>query len=115
MNNKKEMIYYIRAQPSITNLSPLLVNKARNWFYEEFNRIMKDIYMAKHPFQFLSYLYALSYGGGCYIPITQDASASAYQIMSDFFLDEILGMKTNLLPEISTIFILLSSKSSRSS
>lgn len=92
------MIYYIRAQPSITNLSPLLVNKAINWFYEEFNRIMKDIYMAKHPFQFLSYLYALSYGGGCYIPITQDASASAYQIMSYFFLDEILGMKTNLLP-----------------
>ncbi|KAK8499209.1 hypothetical protein V6N12_076059 [Hibiscus sabdariffa] len=74
------------------------VNKAINWFYEEFNRIMKDIYMAKHPFQFLSYLYALSYGGGCYIPITQDASASAYQIMSYFFLDEILGMKTNLLP-----------------
>ncbi|KAK8488086.1 hypothetical protein V6N11_019756 [Hibiscus sabdariffa] len=36
--------------------------------------------------------------GGCYIPITQDASGSAYQIMSYFFLDEILGMKTNLLP-----------------
>lgn len=31
-------------------------------------------------------------------PITQDAAASAYQIMSDFLLNEEMARRTNLIP-----------------
>ncbi|KAI5658856.1 hypothetical protein M9H77_27649 [Catharanthus roseus] len=34
----------------------------------------------------------------CKIPITQDASASAYQILSYFLLDETLAFRMNLIP-----------------
>ena len=54
---------------------------------------------AKHPFQFFSHLpslFDLNIDAG--IPITQDASASAYQIMSYFLLNETLAKRTNLIP-----------------
>lgn len=47
---------------------------------------------AKAPFQFLSNLLGLPNR-----PITQDASSSAYQIMSYFLLDESLAKRTNLI------------------
>lgn len=54
---------------------------------------------AKHPFQFLSGMLTSSYFGNSImnIPITQDASASAYQIISYFLLDETLAKRTNLI------------------
>lgn len=66
---------------------------------------------AKRPFQFISNVLLINFGdigGGQYnvkkfkymynTPITQDASASAYQIMSYFLLDEELAKRTNLIP-----------------
>lgn len=54
---------------------------------------------AKHPFQFLSNFLSHSYDKShlANMPITQDASASAYQIMSYFLLDEGMARKTNLI------------------
>lgn len=52
---------------------------------------------AKRPFQFPANLFG--YGKKNVVrntPITQDASASAYQIMSDFLLA--LAIRTNLIP-----------------
>lgn len=56
---------------------------------------------AKHPFQFLANLVSFSISNPNIlksIPITQDASASAYQIMSYFLLDETMAKRTNLIP-----------------
>lgn len=56
---------------------------------------------AKRPYQFLANIIALSsqkWDLIARIPITQDASASAYQIMSYFLLDETLAKRTNLIP-----------------
>lgn len=64
---------------------------------------------AKQPFQFLSSVVTQDFAmkgieEGIYydnimdnIPITQDASASAYQIMSYFLLDERIAVRTNLI------------------
>jgi DNA-directed RNA polymerase len=60
---------------------------------------------AKHPFQLLSRIklscdYIINKSGERImdsIPITQDASASAYQIMSFFLLDKKMAMSTNLI------------------
>lgn len=55
---------------------------------------------AKHPFQFLSCFLPVFYSDIESIkrmPITQDASASAFQIMSYFLLDERMARKTNLI------------------
>lgn len=56
---------------------------------------------AKRPFQFLAHIigiFANKLNVHTSIPITQDASASAYQIMSYFLLDETLAKRTNLIP-----------------
>lgn len=50
---------------------------------------------AKRPFQFFANIIGFSDNT---TPITQDASASAYQIMSYFLLDETIAMRTNLIP-----------------
>lgn len=58
---------------------------------------------AKKPFQYISSLYAVSNNEPndiCSIPITQDASSSAYQIMSFFLLDEQIARSTNLFPSL---------------
>lgn len=73
---------------------------------------------AKHPFQFISgmleiILYRDMDSMGC-MPITQDASASAYQIMSYLLLDEKIAMSTNLIQnprsKIQDIYTLLLSE-----
>lgn len=51
---------------------------------------------AKHPCQFVSNLVGLP--NYCMQPITHDASASAYQLMSYFLLNENLAWRTNLIP-----------------
>ncbi|KAK7296945.1 hypothetical protein VNO77_46290 [Canavalia gladiata] len=55
---------------------------------------------AKRGFQFLSHMVSLVIHdkNDNSIPIIQDASASAYQIISNLLLDETLAMKTNLIP-----------------
>lgn len=58
---------------------------------------------AKRPFQFLANMIGLNSNKKISnkvtsIPITQDASASAYQIMSYFLLDETMAKRTNLIP-----------------
>lgn len=73
--------------------------------------------MAKHPFQFLSSFLPLFYKNfdslEC-MPITQDASASAYQILSYLLLDEVMAGFTNLIQspngEIDDIYTLILSQ-----
>ncbi len=61
---------------------------------------------SKNPFQLLANIVLYEYSKGdpkkleqmyLSVPITQDASASAYQIMSYYLLDEQMGIRTNLL------------------
>lgn len=52
---------------------------------------------AKRPFQFMSHTLCIMSYEFHYIPIVQDASASAYQIMSYFLLDVKIGISTNLI------------------
>lgn len=55
---------------------------------------------AKRPFQFISNMMSLGTNGPWYmVPITHDASASAYQIMSDFLLNVCMARRTNLIPD----------------
>lgn len=76
---------------------------------------------ARDPFQFLAKF--LSNERVCdlerlrylnRVPVTQDASASAYQIMSDFLLDAEIGRRTNLLPsssnEIQDLYLCLNNE-----
>lgn len=81
------------------------VNDAREWFvYYHYEIINNPIYFAreaKHPFQFLAKVIGLLNNKTEVLmntPITQDASASAYQIMSYFLMDDLLAKRTNLIP-----------------
>lgn len=93
---------------------------AKDWGYEfllniDYNSPLSLIDLtsgAKRPFQFLSNIVLIEVckdnaSKKC-IPITQDASASAYQIMSYFLMDESIARCTNLIPsengEIQDIF-----------
>ena len=79
------------------------------WFTNNFVQITENTVElaleAKRPFQFMAHLTRMmSFSKAnkevdhtC-MPITQDASASAYQIMSYFLLDETLAKRTNLIP-----------------
>ena len=78
---------------------------AIEWFEHEIDKIEENSFefarKAKRPFQFLANLTGLLSNNDSIlrrIPITQDASASAYQIMSYFLLDETLAKRTNLIP-----------------
>src|SRR5581483_7999524 len=70
---------------------------------EYVNTLIEGCASAKHPFQFLNSFKSItdSYGQLCMdnicIPITQDASASAYQILSYLLLDESIAKRTNLI------------------
>ncbi|XP_050217571.1 probable DNA-directed RNA polymerase [Mercurialis annua] len=93
--------------------------KALDWFNQNIELIADHPFKfargAKRPFQFLSNRIGISSNKTdklnvlSSIPITQDASASAYQIMSYFLLDETLAKRTNLIPsgEILDIFNLI--------
>ncbi|KAK8937126.1 hypothetical protein KSP39_PZI012556 [Platanthera zijinensis] len=79
--------------------------EANDWFIEHIDQIMKVMFQyvieAKHPFQFFKNIIGLAESKMevlSQIPITQDASSSAYQIMSYFMLDETMAKRTNLIP-----------------
>jgi DNA-directed RNA polymerase len=85
------------------------IKDASDWFETQYStNLSKSIenflltsYNAKNPFQFIASTLPLMVG--CkktmsQIPITQDASASAYQIMSYLMLDGQIASYTNLLP-----------------
>lgn len=81
------------------------VKEASDWLNDNFNLIGKNLIEyardAKHPFQFIAFVIAILSNDKNNIirmPITQDASASAYQIMSYFMLDETMAKRTNLIP-----------------
>ena len=80
----------------------LSVNEAEDWCNNKLQQIINDPFKnsieAKRPFQFLSNITGFQNKFFMNIPITQDASASAYQIMSYFLLDESLAKRTNLIP-----------------
>lgn len=68
---------------------------------ESANHLVELSVQAKHPFQFLSGFLSVYFNqidSIMRMPITQDASASAYQIMSYLLLDETIARKTNLIP-----------------
>lgn len=70
---------------------------------DNLNQLIEDARDAKHPFQFLAHVigYILAKNKLSLLsslPITQDASASAYQIMSYFLLDNTMAKRTNLIP-----------------
>ncbi|XP_022933021.1 uncharacterized protein LOC111439690 [Cucurbita moschata] len=64
------------------------------------NKDNQNITLAKRPFQFAANIYAMQNHKlkflKDFVPITQDAASSAYQIMSYFLLDESLAERTNL-------------------
>lgn len=95
-------------------------NDSYNWFFgNELQHDERIVFArdAKRPFQYLSNLIGLSKGmlnkANMYMkmPITQDASASAYQIMSYFMLDKKMAMRTNLIPsgedKIEDVYIMI--------
>lgn len=80
------------------------------WLIDNLNDIFNNKYKyglkAKRPFQFLANVTAIEkedYNVQAKTPITQDASASAYQLMSYFLLDVTIGSLTNLTPDDSQI------------
>lgn len=97
----------------------LTYNEASEWFsnnFESFKSSDESLIQfsvdASNPYQFISKVLCLKGTGNInlyQIPITQDASASAYQIMAYFLLDFEIAMKTNLIPtddnRISDIYI----------
>jgi len=63
---------------------------------DSFIQLARD---AKHPFQFIANVLSLEGNmDPTTIPVTQDASSSAYQIMSYLLLDVDLAMRTSLIP-----------------
>ncbi len=81
------------------------VDDALEWFDNSVSDILSNLLEfareAKRPFQFLANINANvnnKINVLTNIPITQDASASAYQIMSYFLLDETMAKRTNLIP-----------------
>ena len=88
-------------------------------WYQEFQKDLKDlpetyddpdqfiidiIAKARDPFQFLSKSICIEGINNIHmyqLPVTQDASASAYQLMSYFLLDKDLAIKTNLITDES--------------
>ena len=75
-----------------------------NWLESHYDEVLENRVQfacsAKRPFQFISSIVAYTSPNGIakYSPITQDASASAYQLMSYFLLDGALAYRTNLIP-----------------
>lgn len=81
---------------------------AHQWYIDQQNGKFSDESLiqfavdASDPYQFISKVLCIEGGNidPLQIPITQDASASAYQIISDFLLDREIAKKTNLFPDI---------------
>jgi hypothetical protein len=82
---------------SFESVNAALMLFSKDFFSKSLDYHIAFAQKAKHPFQFLANLF----GKGLNmkrVPIIQDASASAYQIMSYFLLDESLAKRTNLIP-----------------
>jgi len=86
--------------------------KAINWYSDEYegwgkmkvSDFIKLASGAKNPFQFISFRILLYYSNAysnC-LPITQDASSSAYQIMSFLLVDSEMAKYTNLIADGET-------------
>lgn len=82
------------------------LSNALEWFKENYSHfescdsLMNLALGASEPFQFISMIKSILKQNVDYnmIPVTQDASASAYQIMSYILLNKNMGRLTNLLP-----------------
>ncbi|CAI9786720.1 unnamed protein product [Fraxinus pennsylvanica] len=80
------------------------LGEALEWVDNNLSRINENLIAyareAKCPFQFIANILRIAQNKLNVLantPITQDASASAYQIMSYFLLDETMAKKTNLI------------------
>lgn len=86
------------------------INDAMLWFKDEYSLLLNNSFapdlikyasLGKKPFQLIAS--SIPFIQDCpelisNLPITQDASASAYQIMSFFLLDRDMAIYTNLIP-----------------
>ena len=95
-------------------------------YYDEQNKYKYDCFInfaqhASDPCQFLSKAYSNEYVSDNErlinlnrIPVSQDASASGYQIMSYLLLNPEMGKQTNLLPsydnEIKDLYLCLNNE-----
>lgn len=84
-------------------------NEAIEWYNENYvdfyhkEKVIQLSVYASNPFQFISKVISRYEGGKIdplQLPITQDASASAYQMMAYFLLDHEMAKKTNLIPSV---------------
>lgn len=97
------IIYEATAFHFDKHASPLLARRFTTTIlkkYINFDVYLQNAHYAKRPFQFLANMRAIANRKPEVlnkIPITQDASASAYQIMSYFLLDETMAKRTNLI------------------
>lgn len=82
-------------------------DEAHQWYLDQIHMklsgesLIQVAVDARDPYQFISKALCLEGGGKTnklQIPITQDASASAYQIISYFLLDKELAKNTNIIP-----------------
>ncbi|KAK4372699.1 hypothetical protein RND71_008083 [Anisodus tanguticus] len=95
---EEALLYHYKSYPSLedANIDFNEVRaEAQKQGRDEFLQIARE---ARHPFQFIAAEIALVLEKWEGFPVTKDASASAFQIMSYFLLDEDLAKSTNLLP-----------------
>lgn len=112
----KETQYYLRMQLASAAAFKYKkfssINEGRDWYLNNFERIcesdeslINSALQASDPFQFIAKVISCDrvsdqerIRGLNRVPVTQDASASAYQIMSYMLLNKEMGIRTNLLP-----------------
>lgn len=80
------------------------IEKAKKWIQLNSRNIRlnedSSIYECKRPFQFLAFFLGINNNNNDFLanaPITQDGSASAYQIMAYFLMNNDIAMYTNLI------------------
>ena len=103
--HKSKFGVYQDAMEFISKIIPDMVSKPT--FFEK--DIFMDTLCCRHPFQYISSCISLKTYADTgdlsvlrYTPVSQDASASAYQMMSYFLLDIDYGIHTNLLKKTNT-------------
>ncbi|KAK4344955.1 hypothetical protein RND71_035131 [Anisodus tanguticus] len=95
---EEALLYHYKSYPSLedANIDFNEVRaEAQKQGRDEFLQIARE---ARHPFQFIAAKIALVLEKWEGFPVTKDASASAFRIMSYFLLDEDMAKSTNLLP-----------------
>lgn len=108
--DKKEDVHMVLTSAAAFHYKKFIsYNDAHQWYLDQkriFNSSEKSLIQlavdASNPYQFISKVLCIEGGktDPMKIPITQDASASAYQIMSFFLLDKEIAKHTNLIPAI---------------